>query len=131
MTKEIALLHWTTNRGFKKGEIVLQSDSIMVYKTSNKFLRFASDFREIAYAEIPLKIIEKIEIMKSGVLRNHMIRLKLDKVGFHKLLDVTHSGLFKHIVRLFNRQSYLYFPVLQNKVGEIKNFTNIIKERMK
>lgn len=131
MSTKITLLHWTTNRGFKKGEIVLQSTEIIVYKTSKYFLRFASDFREIAYAEIPLNIIKNIEIMKSGVLKNHSLRLTLDEKGFHKLLDATHSGLYKHIIRLLNKKNYLYFPVLQNSIKEIKNFTKLIKEQMK
>ena len=130
MTKEIHLLHWTTNRGHKKGELVLQTNALMVYKTSNKFLRFASDFREIIYAEIPLNMIEKIDIMKSGVLKNHSLKLKLNEKEFHRILDATHSGLYKHVIGLINKDHYIYFPLLQNNVTEIKNFVKLIKERM-
>ncbi len=130
MSEEIDLLHWTTNSGHKKGELVLQTNSIMVYKTSKRFLRFASNFREIIYAEIPINIIEKITIQRSGVFKNHLLKIKVNEKGFHKLLDETHSGLYKHLVKLFNKNHNLFFPIFQNKFKDIKNFTNLIKEKM-
>ncbi|MGE0792884.1 MAG: hypothetical protein AB7V77_01735 [Candidatus Woesearchaeota archaeon] len=131
MAKEILGLHWTTNKGFKKGELVMQKEGIFVYKTAKRILRGIENFREIVYAEIPFDIIENVYITKSGLMKKHVICFKLEKESFHKLLNEKHSVLFKAIINLFNRNNVIYFPVLMNTFDEINTFVKFTKERMK
>ena len=127
---EIVILDWTNGKSYKKGELVIQSDGIYIYKTSKFILRNAVDYREIVYAEIPFDVIQNIHIMKKGFLKNHIIKLKINKEHFQKLLGEKHSGLFKHIVNLFNKKNTLYFMVYRNTEEEVINFVNILKERI-
>ena len=131
MKPEISILHWTTLRGFKKGELVLQSKEIFIYKTSNKFLKMAKDFRQVIYAELPLDVVEEVTLIKKGLMRNHMLCFKLNEEKFKSLVHEKHSFLFRHLVTLFNKKNIIYFPVLRNSVEEIKEFLNLTKERLK
>jgi len=131
MARDIIVLHWTTSKGFKKGELVLQQGGLFIYKTAKKLLRGADNFREIVYAELPFDAIEEISVLKSGMLKKHSLKIQVKKATFDKILNEKHSLLFKHILKLFNRQNVLYFPVLSNKVEDINTFVKMVKERLK
>ncbi|MDD3175705.1 MAG: hypothetical protein PHU51_04470 [Candidatus Nanoarchaeia archaeon] len=131
MAKEIQILHWTTSKGFKKGELVLQKEGIFIYKTAKTFTRGATEFRDIVYAEIPFDAINTIELTKTGLTKRHSLKISLNKEAFEKILHENHSYLFKHLTKLFNRKNILYLPVLGNTYEEIRQFTHLVKEHMR
>lgn len=132
MASEIYYLHWTTGRGHRKGDVVLQTEGLFVYKTLKKIVGRTKDddLREMVYAEIPYDMIKEVVLVKTGVSRGHYIRLKIDEKHFHTLLKERHNRLYSGIVSFLNKKHFLYFPVMKNTVEEIKHFVHLLKERI-